>query len=81
MTQDELVNQLAVIYDSLNQIDYERKLLDMAVELSKDFSQENFDRVNLLLDCFRSRLEGSLADLIMILPGLMRHIQSARGEQ
>jgi len=55
MTQDEY---LAKIIDGLNYCKlaiYELKLLDMVYEMGTKYSEENFDRMNLLVDCYRSR--------------------------
>lgn len=43
---------------------FEIKLLDLAFDISlDDYSEENFDRVALLVDCYRSRYLGLLDEI------------------
>lgn len=63
MTQDEYLEKILNGLHCCKLAIHETNLLDLAYELGDEYSEKNFDRVNLLLDCYRSRYLGLLDEI------------------
>lgn len=78
MTQKELWQQVAIVYDAFNRINHESKLLDLVSDLTDNFSEDSFDKIALLIDCFKSRLDDDLDNLRVTLGHLESYLQSTQ---
>lgn len=63
MTQNEYLDKVLNGLYCCKLAAYEINLLDLAHEISDEYSEKNFDRVQLLVDCYRSRYLGLLDEI------------------
>lgn len=63
MTHDELKAEMINIVNYLNMMVDNQQLLDIAIEFSEVFSEQNFDRLSLLLEIYNSRTECATHEL------------------
>lgn len=49
--------------DAMNQLKWNKQLLDIAIEQSSTFNEKNFDRICVLLESFNSAWEGEFDEL------------------
>ena len=67
MTHDELKSELFNIVDHFNMMIESRELLNIATDYAEIFSEQNFDRMNLLLEIYNSRTEACIHELTVSL--------------
>lgn len=59
---DKQIHLLRAI-DAMNQLKWNKQLLDIATEQASTFNEKNFDRVCVLLDSFKAMWDGELDEL------------------
>lgn len=59
--------------DAMNQLKWNKQLIDIAIEHTSTFNEKNFDRVCVLLDSFNAMWEGEFETLEWNLKQLLEH--------
>jgi len=65
MTQQEYLDKVLLGLRSVEESIFDTKILDLAYEIAttEDYSEENYDRLGLLVDCYRSRHLGLIDEI------------------
>lgn len=79
MTHEECIENVLYGLKHVDKAIFEVKLLEMAREIAstKEYSQENFDRLGLLVDCFLSYYLCSIDEVQGVLMKTKKYLRSS----
>ncbi|MBC5794220.1 hypothetical protein H5968_03430 [Sphaerospermopsis sp. LEGE 00249] len=77
ITNSSIGESVNLSIEALEELKWHSQLIDMAIQLTNEFSEKNFDRIAVLLDAYQGFLTTDLDTLQFELKQLKKHIDNA----